>query len=83
MTTMNLSQNTCMITLPLHFSILHGKGQEFTTSFALLNTLEPLYNTVFGVHSVISAITEYCCDEGFIHGKWKPSLNRVITEFVL
>ena len=80
---MNLSQNTRIITLPLHFSILHGKGQEFTISYALLNTLESLYNTVLGVHSVINAITEYCCNEGFIHGQWEPSLNRVITEFVL
>ena len=41
------------------------------------------YNTIFGVHSVI---TEQCYNEGIIHGKyrqWEPSLNRVITEFVL
>ena len=44
------------------------------------------YNTIFGVHSVIRVITEQCYNEGIIHGKyrqWEPSLNRVITEFVL
>ena len=49
-------------------------------------TLEPHYNTIFGVHSVIRVITEQCYNEGIIHGKyrqWEPSLNRVITEFVL
>ena len=44
-------------------------------------TLEPHYNTHFGVHSDISVITAY--NEGLIHRKykqWEPGLWGVISK---
>ena len=48
-----------LLTLPVHFS-------QFEPC-----TLEPHYNTHFGVYSDISVITEQPYNEGLIHRKYK------------
>ena len=60
-------------------SFIAWKIRESIVSFLILDTLEPHYNTHFGVHSDISVITEQPYNDGLIHRKytykqWEPCL---------
>ena len=45
--------------------------------------LEPHYNNDSGVHRKSGVITGLYYNEGLVYRQWDPSLNYVITEFMI